>query len=156
MIASYLPGRSDNEIKNHWHADLKKRFQHNSVTNEKDEASKPKHHNPEKITDPFHNSSPASSQSHTPDVSPSPQQASLNDFFCTNLEPAPFGTNGNLAVDDYANFLDTNTVPINADFWTQLCVDDVSYFPGELLAPFVTEPDCSSPVYDAQLWGLLE
>lgn len=31
-IAAELPGRTDNEIKNHWHTNLKKRFNQNSIT----------------------------------------------------------------------------------------------------------------------------
>ncbi|PNY17982.1 MYB-related protein MYB 4-like [Trifolium pratense] len=33
-IAAELPGRTDNEVKNHWHTSLKKRVQHNTIINE--------------------------------------------------------------------------------------------------------------------------
>ncbi|CAJ2654968.1 unnamed protein product [Trifolium pratense] len=35
-IAAELPGRTDNEVKNHWHTSLKKRVQHNTITNIED------------------------------------------------------------------------------------------------------------------------
>ncbi|KAJ4729924.1 MYB family protein [Melia azedarach] len=41
-IAAQLPGRTDNEIKNHWHTSLKKRLKQTSVTNEA--KKKPKDH----------------------------------------------------------------------------------------------------------------
>lgn len=138
MIASHLPGRSDNEIKNHWNTHLKKRFQHSSVTNEK--ADKVSH-----------------TKASSPIESPLSQQTSLSGFLCTAAEPAPAG-NRNLVldVDDFANFLEANTEPLSADFWTELYVADISYFPGELLAPFADQLECLSPVSDVQLWSLSE
>lgn len=167
IIASHLPGRSDNDIKNHWNTHLKKRFQQSSVANEKaDEVSETKASSPIEsmkaketleIIDPFHNSSPATPQTQTPDASPMSKQTSLSDFLCTAAEPAPDG-NRNLVldVDDFANFLEANTEPVSAEFWTELYVADISYFPGELLAPFANELECLSPVSDVQLWGLSE
>nr|KYP50306.1 Myb-related protein Zm1 [Cajanus cajan] len=134
MIASHLPGRSDNEIKNHWHAHLKKRFQHYSATNEKAESSPSKQQHSlvesniqekdsvEVSTSPFQNSSQATSPS-------------LSDFFCTITEPAP-ASNGNLVIDDFADFVKKNTDPIGAYSWKELY--EISYISAEFLAPFVT------------------
>lgn len=159
LIASHLPGRSDNGIKNHWHAHLKKRFQHTSVTtndeNVTDEASKSKQEKDlVEIGDPFQNiNSPATCQ--IPDDSPisSSLQTPLSDIFCT----APSSSDDQNSVpDDLANFLDTDTDPISAYSWTELYAADISYFPNELLAPFVSEPESFCTVYDAHLWGLSE
>lgn len=158
MIASHLPGRSDNEIKNHWHAHLKKRFQHNSETNEKVEASNPKHHSlvesiqeesGEVVVSSFQNSSLATSQ--TPDGdSPSPQHTSLSDVLCMISEPEP-ASNGNLATDNFAEFMEENTDPISAYSWKELY--EISYI-SEFRAPFVTEPESFCSVCD--IWGLFE
>ncbi|KAL1325096.1 hypothetical protein HN51_035199 [Arachis hypogaea] len=154
MIASHLHGRSDNEIKNRWHSQLKKRFQHTSASNSNnhnaliestEEDIVNNNHNNNATTNEYpysnlHNTtSPASSQSDTYDnFSP------LSDFFYTPAVDlaAPFGNNSVLAIDNddhYANFLDnmvhSNIVPIGADYvWTQ--------------------QDYSSPIYEVQLWGL--
>ncbi|CAJ1979019.1 unnamed protein product [Sphenostylis stenocarpa] len=157
VIASHLPGRSDNEIKNHWHAHLKKRFQHNSETDEKVEASTPKHHSPvESIQEEsvevdgscFQSSSPDTFQ--TPNgASPSSQLPSLNDDLRMITEPAP-ASSGNL-VDDFADVMEENTDPISAYSWKELY--EISYF-SEFLAPFVTEPESFCPFYDD--WGMFE
>ncbi|KAL2328298.1 hypothetical protein Fmac_021725 [Flemingia macrophylla] len=150
IIASHLPGRSDNEIKNQWHSHLKKRCQHHSVKNEKAEASTPKQDSLvesnvqekdslEVSTITFQNSSPATSPS------------SLSDVFCMITEPAS-ASNMNLVIDDFADFVEENTDPISAYSWKELY--EISHFSGEFLAPSVTEPESFCPVYD--VLGLLE
>ncbi|KAE9616838.1 hypothetical protein Lal_00034926 [Lupinus albus] len=71
-IASHLPGRSDNEIKNNWHARLKKHFQHSSVRNEKSVESTQERDVSLEINNPFHSISSSTPQTH--DASPSSQQ----------------------------------------------------------------------------------
>ncbi|KAJ1376620.1 SANT/Myb domain, partial [Sesbania bispinosa] len=159
-IASYLPGRSDNEIKNHWNAHLKKRFQvqHNSVTNEKDENSNSNHHSPVESTNQEKDSVEIAGPSQDTNNYQTPDHASpsLNDFFFTTTEQiAPFNDDENLSLlDDFANFnfVDSHNDPISAYSWTELNVPDISYFPGELLAPFVTEPESFYPTFDTLLW----
>ncbi|CAL0303926.1 unnamed protein product [Lupinus luteus] len=153
-IASHLPGRSDNGIKNHWHARLKKQFQDSSVRNEKSVESTQERDISFEINDPFHNSSPSTPQTH--DASPSSQQTSLNDFFCSTAESTSDSSYLNIVqdVDQVANFLDMDMGLLSGGYYTEFEVADFSYIPGELYAHFVSETECLSPVYDAQLWGL--
>ncbi|RDY08153.1 Transcription factor MYB15, partial [Mucuna pruriens] len=164
-IASHLPGRSDNEIKNHWHAHIKKRFQQDSVTIERVEASTPKHQSPvesikekdsvEVVASPLNSTSLATSST-TPDASPSSQshQTSFSDFFCMMTEQAAPASDGTLVIDYFADFMEENIDPISAYSWKELY--EISYFSPQFLAlaPFETEPGSFCPVDD--VWGLLE
>lgn len=75
----------------------------------------------------------------------------MSDFSSMITEPASASSDGNLVIDGFADFTEENTDPISAYSWEELY--EISYFSGEFLAPFVTEPQSFCPVYD--VWGLL-
>ena len=101
-IAAELPGRTDNEIKNHWHTDLKKRFQHKSVTSAKSKFSKSKDHSvieskQELNSGPIRNSPITSQNCNSCPLSP---QSSSGEFSCLSTDTASSSTESLFLDDD--------------------------------------------------------
>ncbi|WVZ01269.1 hypothetical protein V8G54_027338 [Vigna mungo] len=101
-IAAELPGRTDNEIKNHWHTVLKKRFQQKSVGKEA------------VISESLETLS-----------------ENYSDLNTTNDDSAAAATATNHESYDGFSGLDAYTEPLSADFWTEPYLVDNSYVPPE-------------------------
>ncbi|XP_058760774.1 transcription factor MYB30-like [Vicia villosa] len=124
VIAAELPGRTDNEIKNHWHTSLKKRAQQmNTVSNEETIATKSQASSHiSDITGPL---SPFSSSSEFSSTTSDQSFTALEDFgfldsFIESMDDSFMLDN------DFTSFVDAYTESTVDSFWTHPYEGDMS------------------------------
>ncbi|KAF5458415.1 hypothetical protein F2P56_022442 [Juglans regia] len=140
-IAAQLPGRTDNEIKNHWHTNLKKRLKQNSVTHEEKQDSNdlPRGEKRQKRKEPSH---------------------SLKNPETTHeaIDTAVLDRRTNVVAGDINHGTSTEYVETDGNFWTQPFLTDDSNITSGFPSPFMdSEYLCS--VLDELLscpYGLFE
>lgn len=150
-IAAQMPGRTDNEIKNYWHTNLKKRYDYNSVTKAK--VSNSKDHPP---VESANNVAAARNSFQNLDATQLAESCSFSQHFnssssessSTNTECPAVTSNENLVLEDEFAFLDADMSPLVENFWLEPynMIDIISSVPS-------SEPEYFSPVFDAELWN---
>ncbi|KAJ1386815.1 SANT/Myb domain [Sesbania bispinosa] len=136
-IAAEMPGRSDNEIKNYWHTNLKKRFQHNSITESQvSDQSK----DDDSSTETANNYVTAANTTQIAETSTFSQHSSST--ASTECTPVTTTSNENLTLEDEFAFLDADKLydPVSESFWLEPYMFDISYVP--------SEPEDFSPIFD--------
>ncbi|KAJ1376623.1 SANT/Myb domain [Sesbania bispinosa] len=143
-IAAEMPGRSDNEIKNYWHTNLKKRFQHNSVTEAQD--SDQSKDDDDSSTETANNYVTAVNTTQIAETSSFSHHSSssASTEYCNTTTTT---SNENLTLEDEFAFLDADNLldPVSESFWLEPYMFDISYVP--------SEPEDFSPIFDAELWS---
>lgn len=163
-IAAQLPGRTDNEVKNHWHTNLKKRVQHNYVThgleiysnNSSNDYNIPSQEKTKNNTISEHNNSALEDQAalqilESSTLSPGQTYSSSDEVSTISTDTTFTETSTtNFAADDSNvsayNSLETFS-EFSGNFWTEPFLADNSYIPSEFLTP-ITDLEIFSPLFD--------
>ncbi|CAK9159274.1 unnamed protein product [Ilex paraguariensis] len=163
IIAAHLPGRTDNEIKNHWHTYLKKRSKQNSTCDEPKVSSDDHSHGETSSTD---QPSPLNPENHRIlESCPLSPQLVSGEFSTSTTDSA--GENGReLGRDDDVSPGEIFAEPVG-DFWTEPFLEDDYNSMNDFVAPFVdpgllyppspitgVEFSCSDGLYNDQNYAL--